>query len=296
MTDMTETTDDVTALVSEGNAALIAGDTYTARQRFRAALERNPRRVDALIGMAGSVRPYREKREHLLRALEIDPDNEHARAVLEQVETRLAAGEVLAPGSVREREPQPAPAPPPEPTAALAATQVCYLHPDRETGLRCTSCDRPICADCVRPAAVGQLCPECARVRRPVNYQVSAVESAIAGATTLVYSTLVSTFALLILGSIGFFGLLVALLLGPVAGDLLVRLTDRFTRGKRGQLMQLSVGIAYVAGFLLMLGGLAVALTGAPSLGAIGALFFGLPLGLHLFNVITIVSAVVRLR
>lgn len=301
MTDMTETTDDVTALVSEGNAALIAGDTYTARQRFRAALERNPRRVDALIGMAGSVRPYREKREHLLRALEIDPDNEHARAVLEQVETRLAAGEVLAPGGVREREPQPAPAPeappaPPEPTVAPAATQVCYLHPDRETGLRCTSCDRPICADCVRPAAVGQLCPECTRVRRPVNYQVSAVESAIAGATTLVYSTLVSTFALLILGSIGFFGLLVALLLGPVAGDLLVRLTDRFTRSKRGQLMQLSVGIAYVAGFLLMLGGLAVALTGGPSPGAVGALFFGLPPGLHLFNVITIVSAVVRLR
>ena len=90
MTDITETTDDVTALVSGGNAALIAGDAYTARQRFRAALERDPRRVDALIGMAGSVRPYREKREHLLRALEIDPDNEHARAVLEQVEARLA--------------------------------------------------------------------------------------------------------------------------------------------------------------------------------------------------------------
>ncbi|MGQ9927058.1 MAG: hypothetical protein ACUVS4_09320 [Chloroflexaceae bacterium] len=302
MTDITETTDDVTPLVSEGNAALIAGDAYTARQRFRAALERDPRRVDALIGMAGSVRPYREKREHLRRALEIDPDNEHARAVLEQVEARLAAGEVLAPGGAREREPQPAPAPeappapPSEATGSSAVVQTCYLHPDRETGLRCTSCDRPICPDCVRPAAVGQLCPECARARRPVNYQVSAVESAIAGATTLVYSILISTFALLILGSIGFFGLLVAVLLGPVAGDLLVRLTDRFTRGKRGQLMQLSVGIAYVAGFLFMVSGLAVVLTGVPSFGAIGALFFGMPLGVHLFNVITIVAAVVRLR
>ncbi|GEM_PF-369520 len=304
MTDMTEITDDVTALIAEGNAALIAGDTYTARQRFRAALERDPRRVDALIGMAGSVRPYREKREHLLRALEIDPDNERARAVLEHVEARLAAGEVLAPGGVQAPEQQPAPAP--EPSAALPpdapaapatlAAQVCYLHPDRETGLRCTSCDRPICADCVRPAAVGQLCPECARARRPVNYQVSAVESAIAGATTMVYSILVSTFAFLILGNIGFFGLLVAFLLGPVAGDLLVRLTDRFTRGKRGQLMQLTVGIGYVAGFLFMLSGLAVVLTGALSLGVVGALFFSMPLGLHLFNVVAIVAAVVRLR
>ena len=38
---------------------------------------------------------------------------------------------------------------------------VCYRHPDRETYIRCTRCERPICPDCMTSAAVGFQCPEC---------------------------------------------------------------------------------------------------------------------------------------
>ncbi|MDH3306145.1 MAG: rhomboid family intramembrane serine protease, partial [Acidimicrobiia bacterium] len=31
----------------------------------------------------------------------------------------------------------------------------CYRHPDRETGLRCSNCERPICPDCSIDATVG---------------------------------------------------------------------------------------------------------------------------------------------
>jgi membrane associated rhomboid family serine protease len=37
----------------------------------------------------------------------------------------------------------------------------CYRHPGRETGVRCSRCDRPICPACMIPASVGFHCPEC---------------------------------------------------------------------------------------------------------------------------------------
>ena len=36
----------------------------------------------------------------------------------------------------------------------------CYRHPDRETGLSCSECGRPICTECMTPAAVGIRCPD----------------------------------------------------------------------------------------------------------------------------------------
>jgi membrane associated rhomboid family serine protease len=41
--------------------------------------------------------------------------------------------------------------------------QTCYRHPDRETGVSCSNCDRPICPDCMTTTPVGMRCPECAR-------------------------------------------------------------------------------------------------------------------------------------
>lgn len=41
----------------------------------------------------------------------------------------------------------------------------CYRHPDRETGVSCSNCDRPICPDCMTVTPVGMRCPDCARDR-----------------------------------------------------------------------------------------------------------------------------------
>ncbi|GAA2134375.1 rhomboid family intramembrane serine protease [Kitasatospora kazusensis] len=37
----------------------------------------------------------------------------------------------------------------------------CYRHPERETGIACARCGRPICPQCMVSASVGFQCPEC---------------------------------------------------------------------------------------------------------------------------------------
>jgi membrane associated rhomboid family serine protease len=41
--------------------------------------------------------------------------------------------------------------------------QHCYRHRDRETGVSCSNCGRPICHECMIPAPVGFRCPECVK-------------------------------------------------------------------------------------------------------------------------------------
>jgi membrane associated rhomboid family serine protease len=51
--------------------------------------------------------------------------------------------------------------------------QTCYRHPSRETGVSCSSCDRPICTDCMIATNVGMRCPECAKQRTKVHTAAS---------------------------------------------------------------------------------------------------------------------------
>lgn len=55
--------------------------------------------------------------------------------------------------------------------------EVCYRHPNRETGVSCSNCGRPICPDCMTSTSVGMRCPECARQGRTKVRTISALHA-----------------------------------------------------------------------------------------------------------------------
>ena len=73
----------------------------------------------------------------------------------------------------------------------------CYRHPDRETLLSCSNCERPICTSCMTQAAVGVRCPECSgrggrtRVVTPARRLRAASQSPIATGVLVAINVLV---------------------------------------------------------------------------------------------------------
>ncbi|HEX8508444.1 MAG TPA: rhomboid family intramembrane serine protease [Propionibacteriaceae bacterium] len=124
----------------------------------------------------------------------------------------------------------------------------CYRHPDRQTGISCQRCHKPICGECMNPASVGFQCPKCVAsgrdsVRAPRTAYGATTASGDAGvATKVVMGVLVAVFVLDVLSR----GLVLNLLLlrnsAIYSGELWRLVTYGFTSvGLLGLLMNLLV-------------------------------------------------------
>jgi membrane associated rhomboid family serine protease len=64
-----------------------------------------------------------------------------------------------------------------EASATQTQRETCYRHPNRETGVSCSNCGRPICPECMTSTSVGMRCPECARQTTKVRVGQAAFGS-----------------------------------------------------------------------------------------------------------------------
>ncbi|HEX2313384.1 MAG TPA: rhomboid family intramembrane serine protease [Thermomonospora sp.] len=90
-----------------------------------------------------------------------------------------------------------------EPPGTPTEAPTCYRHPGRETYVRCTRCDRYICPDCMRDAAVGHQCVECVREGNRSVRQPRTIFGGQVSVTPVVTYTLIALNLLVYVAEIG---------------------------------------------------------------------------------------------
>lgn len=117
----------------------------------------------------------------------------------------------------------------------------CYWHPQVETRLSCSRCEKHICPQCMVQAPVGIRCPDCGKAVRTPTFQVQPTYYARAlavGVAIALGGGFLWVLFNLAFGGIPFLPSLVALGVGYGAGELISLSVNR----KRG------TGLAWIAG------------------------------------------------
>lgn len=146
-------------------------------------------------------------------------------------------------------------------------TLTCANHPTIETGLRCKSCEKPICPKCAVLTPTGYRCKECVRGHQRLFETAEWYDYPLAMAVAGILSFLGS----LIIGRLGFLALFVAPIAGVIIGEA-VRLVLRRRRARR--LFQLTAAAAAVGSLIPILLLLSSLLMGASFLSILFSLLW----------------------
>jgi hypothetical protein len=134
----------------------------------------------------------------------------------------------------------------------MTETLFCYVHPNRETSLRCNNCNRPICASCAIRTPTGYRCKECVRDRQK-TFNTSEWYDYIAGFLVAAFLSGIAAFVVTLVGGIGYFGLLLIGIGAPIAGTIITEAVRTVTRKRRSRPLFITVAVAVVIGALPML-------------------------------------------
>ena len=130
-----------------------------------------------------------------------------------------------------------------------STTLYCYVHPDRETALRCNNCDRPICAACAVRTPTGYRCRECVKGQQKV-FNTSEWYDYITGFIVAVLLSAVASFLVTFIGGIGFFGWFLIAAGAPTAGVAIAEGVRLVTRRRRSRPLFMTVAAGVVLGAL----------------------------------------------
>jgi hypothetical protein len=130
-----------------------------------------------------------------------------------------------------------------------STTLYCYVHPTRETSLRCNNCDRPICAQCAVRTPTGYRCRECVKGQQKV-FNTSEWYDYVSGFIISALLSAVAAFLVTLIGGIGFFGWFLIAAGAPTAGVVIAEGVRMVTRKRRSRRLFVTVAIGVVLGAL----------------------------------------------
>jgi len=134
-------------------------------------------------------------------------------------------------------------------TETTTETLYCYVHPTRETALRCNNCNRPICAACAIRTPIGYRCRECVKGQQKA-FDTSAWYDYITGFIVAVLLSSVASFLVTFIGSIGFFGWFLIAAGAPSAAVVIAEGVRLVTGKRRSRPLFMTVAVGVVMGAL----------------------------------------------
>jgi len=134
-------------------------------------------------------------------------------------------------------------------TETISTATYCYVHPDRETSLRCKRCERYICASCARHTPTGYLCRDCVRAQQK-SFDTSEWYDYIVGFITAGFLSAMAAFLVTLIGGIGFFGWFLIAAGAPVAATAIAEAVRFVTQRHRSRPLFITIAVGVVAGAL----------------------------------------------
>lgn len=126
-------------------------------------------------------------------------------------------------------------------------TLYCYVHPNRETSLRCNNCERPICASCAVRTPTGYRCKECVRGHQQV-FNTAEWYDYVIGFFAAGFLSAIASFLVSLIGNIGFFGWIIVIVGSPTAAGIIAEILRAALRKRRARNLFITVAVGFVLG------------------------------------------------
>jgi hypothetical protein len=128
----------------------------------------------------------------------------------------------------------------------------CYVHPTRETSLRCKRCERYICTSCARSTPTGYMCRDCVRSHQKTFDTALWYDYLTGFGTSFLLSLVASVITVIFAPMIGFYMIFLAAGLGGGAGVLIGNIVLRVISKRRSKPLFLTCAAGVVAAALVV--------------------------------------------